>query len=96
MSQNKKRNEAFSLNRPVNANLIADGGVVDFAAALEVNEIDTAADRAWLAEHPEADERLRPVSSREIAAYGLPPGCFVVVKRGPLGSQFSMICQPRK
>jgi hypothetical protein len=50
-------------------------------------EIDAAADRDWLAAHPEAKERRRLPSVREVLAWGLPAGTIVIVRRLPEGAQ---------
>jgi len=72
------------------------GRIKDLAVACEVHETDAADDGRWLASHPEADARHRLATAREVAAYGLPVGCTVVVQRGPLGSQIRMVFPPKK
>lgn len=49
---------------------------------------DAAADKKWLAEHPEAKQRIRPSSVREMLALNLPAGSMTIASRGPYGSQF--------
>lgn len=82
--------------RPEDVFIAMGGPVQDPVEAWASNEIDAADDRRWLAEHPQADERHRMATTREMAAYGLPPGCSVVVQRGPMGSQFRLIYPPAK
>jgi len=76
--------------------MVLGGEIKDLVAACAVHETDAADDRRWLAEHPEAKTRHRLATSREATAYGLPPGCTVVVRRGPMGSQIRMIFPPEK
>ncbi len=71
------------------------GSVRDPAAARAVCDAEVLEDYHWLLDHPEANERRRPASSRELAAYGLPPGSQVIVVRGPAGTQFHMMRPPK-
>ncbi len=57
-------------------------------------EIDAAADREWLEQNPEAYQRVRPSSFREIVALGLPVGSTTVTTRGKYGSQIRMFVDP--
>jgi hypothetical protein len=51
-------------------------------AASDSPESDEADDWQWFCEHLETAHRLRPVSPREVAAHGIPPGATVLVTRG--------------
>ncbi len=94
MKKSKQSNQNQP-TRPEDAFMVVGGGVKDSDAARQVQEIDAADDRKWLAEHPEAEMRRRMATSREEAAYGLPPGCTVLVRRGPMGSQIRSIHPPK-
>lgn len=81
---NKKRRK----NRKRDLHLhLGPVGIKDHTAAAASCAVDTAADRDWFAAHPDENERERPCSSREIVAFGLPPGSTTVVFRGPFGRQ---------
>ena len=82
--------------RPEDAFMLLQGQIKNIAAACKVHETDAADDHRWLAEHPEADARHRMATAREMAAYGLPVGCTVLIRRGPMGSQIRMIFPPKK
>ena len=96
MSNKRNRRARRRPARPEDAFVVLHGKIKDLAAAREVHETDAADDRRWLAEHPEADARHRMATAREMVACGLPPGCTVVVCRGPMGSQIRMIFPPQK
>lgn len=66
----------------------------DSPATAAMCAIDAAADRKWLNEHPEATERVRPSSVREIVAANLPAGSITVTRRGPHGSQIRAFYDP--
>jgi len=94
-------NKRIKLNRRhrparVERSVMFRGSVRDPAAARAVREVEVLDDYHWLLEHPEAKERHRPATMRELLAYGLPPGSHVVVVRGPAGTQFHMMCPPKK
>lgn len=90
-----KQRRALFLTGHEDASMILKGSVVDFNTAMAVQEIDAADDHHRLAEHSEMEMGHRVTTSREEAAYGLPPGCFVIVKRGPAGSQIRMVFPPQ-
>ena len=96
MSKKHKPHRKRRPPRPEDAFAVLHGDVKDLATACAVHEIDAADDRRWLATHPKAEARHRPATSREVTAYGLPPGCSVVIRRGPEGSQIRMIFPPKK
>lgn len=76
--------------------VVLRGFVRDLVAAHHSQEFDAADDKRWLAAHPLADARHRLPTCREVAAYGLPPGCTVVVGRGPMGTQIRMFYPPQE
>ncbi|NLF67445.1 MAG: hypothetical protein GX575_00175 [Candidatus Anammoximicrobium sp.] len=96
MSNRRKHRPRRRPARPEDAFMVLSGQIKNIATACEVHQTDAADDRRWLAAHPEADARHRMATAREMAAYGLPPGCTVVVQRGPLGSQVRLIYPPQK
>lgn len=56
----------------------------DPQAAALVQVIDTALDRQWFYDHPKAASRVRQVSQREAAAFGLSPDARIeITKCGP-------------
>jgi|GEM_PF-1618272 len=71
------------------------GPITDARQASASARIDAPADRKWLAEHPKAEYRIRPASSRELAASGMPIGSQVHVFRGLYGSQTRAIAYPK-
>ncbi len=74
-------------NGDLHINLGPQAANPDSPATAAMCAIDAAADRKWLAEHPEADKRVRPSSIREMTALNLPAGSVTVTTRGPHGSQ---------
>ena len=76
--------------------LVLAGDVKDLAAARAASETDVIDDFYWLADHPQAEERRRPASPREVKAYGLAPGSHIVATRGPAGNVLHMIFPPKK
>jgi len=73
---------------------LGPGTVQDRMAAEDSCQIDAAKDREWLRQHPNANQRERVASVREMLAFNLPAGSTVVVKRGPNGSQMRIFFRP--
>lgn len=92
-----KRNDCHRRHRKAmkDAFLVLREQLRDLFAASEAHELDAADDKKWFAAHPLSDARHRLPTSREMAAYGLPPGCTAVVARGPMGTQIRMFYPPR-
>ena len=95
MKQNRKHKRRHHPNR-IEKSLVVCGDVKDPVAARAASEVDALDDYEWLEEHPDVEERRRPVTLREVMAYGLPFGSEVVVARGPGNTLAQMIFPPKK
>ena len=96
MSRPNKKNTNSQQPKPNDFQIYLGTGLADRAAANKSAKIDAAADRAWLAAHPQATERQRLASSRELKAFNLSVGTMVDVSRGPYGSQVRTFLDPPK
>jgi hypothetical protein len=74
---------------------LAFGRVADPELAALSCELDAAEDRRWFQSHAGQAERVRPPSLTERAAFDLPDGTVVVVKKLKSGAQMRTFGWPQ-